>query len=113
MRQTLMLLLSLVITTAALAQHDHGDAKATVTTAVPTALHGQIVKFGDASGYLSLPATPGKHPAIIVIQEWWGLNDWVKQQADRFAKQGYVALAVDLYRGKVANDPDMAHELMR
>jgi len=98
--------------TTAVAQHDHGDSKATVTTAV-IGLHGQNVKFGDASGYLSLPSMPGKHPAIIVIQEWWGLNEWVKQQTDRFAGQGYVALAVDLYRGKVANDQEMAHELMR
>ncbi len=107
-----MLLLSLLITTAALAQHDHGGT-ATVTTSVPVALHGKSVTFGDAMGYLSLPDTPGKHPAIVVIQEWWGVNDWVKQQADRFARQGYVALAVDLYRGKVATDPGLAHELSR
>ena len=70
---------------------------------------------GNASGYLALPAPPstGRKPAIIVIQEWWGLNDWVEQQANRFAGQGYVALAVDLYRGKVAADPEEAHELMR
>jgi carboxymethylenebutenolidase len=68
---------------------------------------------GEASGYLSLPASHGNHPAIIVIQEWWGLNDWVKEQADRFAAKGYVALAPDLYRGKVASDQNTAHELMR
>lgn len=68
---------------------------------------------GEASGYLSLPASHGNHPAIIVIQEWWGLNDWVKEQADRFAAKGYVALAPDLYRGKSASDPNAAHELMR
>jgi carboxymethylenebutenolidase len=55
----------------------------------------------------------GRHPGLIVIHEWWGLNDWVKQQAQQFADQGYVTLAVDLYRGKVATDSDMAHELMR
>ena len=68
---------------------------------------------GGGSGYLSAPRATMKRPAVIVVQEWWGLNDWVKQQADRFAKQGYVALAPDLYRGKVATDPAMAHELMR
>ena len=52
-------------------------------------------------------------PRIIVIHEWWGLNDWVKEQASKLADQGYVALAIDLYRGKVATTPDMAHELMR
>jgi carboxymethylenebutenolidase len=55
----------------------------------------------------------GKHPGLIVIHEWWGLNDWVKQQAQQFADEGYVTLAVDLYRGKVAADSETAHELMR
>ncbi|HKD18311.1 MAG TPA: dienelactone hydrolase family protein [Thermoanaerobaculia bacterium] len=65
------------------------------------------------SGYLAVPEGGGKQPAIVVIHEWWGLNDWVKSKADDFAKQGYVALAVDLYRGKVAQDADTAHQLMR
>ena len=70
-------------------------------------------KSGDetVTGYLALPGSPGRHPAIIVIHEWWGLNDWVKEQAQRFRDQGYVALAVDLYRGKSAADPAQAHEL--
>ena len=68
---------------------------------------------GDGSGYLAVPAGAGKKPAVIVIQEWWGLNDWVRQQADRFAQQGYVALAVDLYRGKVGTTMEEAHELSR
>ena len=55
------------------------------------------------SGYLAAPEGGGKKPAIVVIHEWWGLNDWAKGKADGFAKQGYVALAVDLYRGKVAD----------
>jgi carboxymethylenebutenolidase len=65
------------------------------------------------SGYLVLPDLPGPHPALVVIHEWWGLNDWVKEQTQKFADQGYVALAVDLYRGKVATDADIAHQLMR
>jgi carboxymethylenebutenolidase len=55
----------------------------------------------------------GKHPAIIVIHEWWGLNDWVKEQAADLAAHGYIALAVDLYRGQVATDPDTAHQISR
>lgn len=72
-------------------------------------------KSGDdtVTSYLALPSGGGKHPAIVVIHEWWGLNDWVKEQAQKFAEQGYVALAVDLYRGKVAANPDDAHILMR
>jgi carboxymethylenebutenolidase len=73
------------------------------------------IKSGDEtiSGYLVLPDSEGPHPALVVIHEWWGLNDWVKEQAQKFADQGYVALAVDLYRGKTASDPGTAHELMR
>ena len=67
----------------------------------------------STSGYLVLPQGSGKHPAVIVIHEWWGLNDWVKEQAQKFAAQGYVGLAVDLYRGKAATTPDEAHILMR
>jgi carboxymethylenebutenolidase len=72
-------------------------------------------KSGDetVNGYLALPDGGGKHPAIIVIHEWWGLNDWVKEQAQQFAAKGYVALAVDLYRGQVGTTPDEAHILMR
>jgi carboxymethylenebutenolidase len=65
------------------------------------------------SGYLAAPAGSAKKPALVVIQEWWGLNDFIKAKADGFSRQGYVALAVDLYRGKVTADPDVAHQLMR
>ena len=72
-------------------------------------------KSGDETvqGVLYTPAGKGPFPAIIVIHEWWGLNDWVKDQASKLADQGYEALAIDLYRGKVATTPDMAHEIMR
>ena len=72
-------------------------------------------KSGDETvqGILYTPSGKAPFPAIIVIHEWWGLNDWVKEQASKLADQGYVALAVDLYRGKVATTPDLAHELMR
>jgi carboxymethylenebutenolidase len=65
------------------------------------------------SGFLAIPDGPGPHAAIVVIHEWWGLNDWVKEQAEKIAGLGYVALAVDLYRGKAAADATQAHELMR
>jgi carboxymethylenebutenolidase len=72
-------------------------------------------KSGDETvqAILYTPAGKGSFPAIIVIHEYWGLNDWVKDQAAKLADQGYVALAIDLYRGKVATTPDVAHELMR
>jgi carboxymethylenebutenolidase len=72
-------------------------------------------KSGDETvqGVLYTPEGKGPFPAIVVIHEWWGLNDWVKEQAAKLSDQGYVTLAVDLYRGKVATTPDEAHELMR
>lgn len=81
------------------------------------AAQGKQVTYSSGSekvqGMLYTPSGKGPFPAIIVIHEWWGLNDWVKQQASKLADQGYVALAVDLYRGKVATTPDEAHEIMR
>ncbi|MGH9502537.1 MAG: dienelactone hydrolase family protein [Terriglobales bacterium] len=72
-------------------------------------------KSGDETvqGVLYTPEGKGPFPALVVIHEWWGLNDWVKEQAARLAGEGYVALAIDLYRGKVATTPDEAHEIMR
>jgi carboxymethylenebutenolidase len=72
-------------------------------------------KSGDetVNGILYTPQGKGPFPALVVIHEWWGMNDWVKEQASKLADQGYVALAIDLYRGKVATTPDQAHEIMR
>jgi carboxymethylenebutenolidase len=72
-------------------------------------------KSGDETvqGMLYTPAGKGPFPGIIVIHEWWGLNDWVKEQASKLADEGYEALAIDLYRGRLATTPDMAHALMR
>ncbi|GAC1432261.1 MAG: hypothetical protein NVS1B11_10630 [Terriglobales bacterium] len=72
-------------------------------------------KSGDETvqGILYSPQGKGPFPGIVVIHEWWGLNDWVKEQASKLSDQGYVTLAIDLYRGKVATTPEMAHEVMR
>ncbi len=72
-------------------------------------------KSGDETvkGILFMPEGKRPFPGIVVIHEWWGLNDWVKEQASKLADQGYAALALDLYRGKVATNPDEAHEIMR
>ena len=75
---------------------------------------GKMVEFssngGTASGYLSKPES-GKGPGVIVIQEWWGLVDHIKDVADRFAREGFVALAPDLYHGTIAKSPDEAGKL--
>jgi carboxymethylenebutenolidase len=72
-------------------------------------------KSGDETvrGMLYAPPGKGPFPALVVIHEWWGLNDWVKEQAAKLSDEGYVTLAIDLYRGKVATTPDEAHEIMR
>jgi carboxymethylenebutenolidase len=76
---------------------------------------GEMIEFpsngGSANGYESVPEL-GRGPGIIVIQEWWGLVDHIKDVCDRFAKAGFVALAPDLYHGKTTKSPDQAGKLM-
>ena len=86
-----------------------GTAQSAVTTQTVTYKSGNE----QVSGFLALPGTLGKHPGLVVIHEWWGLTPWVKEEAQKFAALGYVALAVDLYRGKSTSDPMVAHELAR
>ncbi|MBK6663536.1 MAG: dienelactone hydrolase family protein [Thermoflexaceae bacterium] len=76
---------------------------------------GEIVTFpsngGTAQGYLAKPAS-GTGKGVIVFQEWWGLNDNIKGIADRFAAEGFVALAPDMYHGKLTAEPDEAGKLL-
>jgi len=79
-------------------------------------MHTENVTFpvnGDSErGYLAQPDGDGPFPAVVVIQEWWGLDDHIKSLADRFAGEGFVALAPDLYHGQVATEPDDARKLV-
>ncbi|HEX2576013.1 MAG TPA: dienelactone hydrolase family protein [Aquihabitans sp.] len=76
---------------------------------------GQIVKFPSnghgASGYLAVPEG-GSGPGLVVIQEWWGLVPHITDVCDRFAAEGFVALAPDLYQGQTTTEPDEAGKLM-
>jgi len=76
---------------------------------------GETVRFPsngtEGEGYLAKPAS-GSGPGVVVIQEWWGLNDNIKSIADRLAAEGYVALAPDLYHGQTTSEPDEAGKLM-
>lgn len=87
---------------------DGAPAQEVVTREVTYAtLDGQ-----DVSGYLARPARGGETaPGLIVIHEWWGLNDNVRRMTDKLAGQGYQALAVDLYEGRAADSPERAREL--
>lgn len=62
-------------------------------------------------GYLTQPDDGQQYPAVVVIQEWWGLVPHIKEVAERFAAEGYIALAPDLYYGQTANEPDEAQKL--
>jgi carboxymethylenebutenolidase len=67
---------------------------------------------GDtAPGYLAIPDS-GRGPGVIVLQEWWGVDDNVKGYCDRFAAEGFLALAPDLYRGETTQQPDEAQQKM-
>ncbi len=78
---------------------------------------GSMVSFKrpddqQVHGYLASPTQPQGAPAIVVIQEWWGLNDQIRGVADRLARCGYLALVPDLYRGKSTVEEEEAHHLM-
>ncbi len=76
---------------------------------------GDMVTFpsngSEGRGYLAIPEG-GRGPGVVIIQEWWGLNDQIKGVCDRFAREGFVALAPDLYRGELTKEPDEAGKLM-
>jgi carboxymethylenebutenolidase len=78
---------------------------------------GQAINYvssdRQATGYLAIPAQPGPHPALILVHEWNGLNDRVRQVADAFAAEGYVALAADLFQGRTGSSPQENMALVR
>lgn len=82
----------------------------------PPTPHGKAVELTLPGGktstaYVARPKG-APHGGLLVLHEWWGLNDWVKSEADRYATQGYLVLAVDLFGGSVAMTPEEAQRLM-
>jgi carboxymethylenebutenolidase len=75
---------------------------------------GEMIELGTVQGHLARPQGKGPFPTVIVIQEWWGLDAQTKSIADRFAKEGYLAFAPDLYHGELARlgDNDTAMKLV-
>jgi carboxymethylenebutenolidase len=77
---------------------------------------GEMVSYrsngGTSEGYLAIPASGSASPAVIVIQEWWGLVPHIRSVADRFAEAGFVALAPDFYHGETTGEPDEAQRLL-
>src|SRR5262245_13111406 len=111
MMRLLLLLLAVVGALLLAAPAQAADEKAFKVTAKEiTFTSGK----DEVKGYLAMPeGKKGPFPAIVVIQEWWGLNDWIKENARRMAAQGYVCLAPDLYRGKVTDDMKVASALLK
>lgn len=99
--------LALITITSAVGPSAVGDDPKTSTVQFPATANGTDM----LNGFVAEPTTNARHPAVIVIHTWWGLNDWVKQQTQKLAEQGFVALAPDLYDGHVATDPSSALEL--
>lgn len=74
-------------------------------------LDSYVVTTNEEFGFVAKPKNPGSYPGIIMIHEWWGLNDNIKEMAKILAKEGYVVYAVDLYNGEVAQTSERAGEL--
>ncbi|MGF1535820.1 MAG: dienelactone hydrolase family protein [Elainellaceae cyanobacterium] len=101
------------------ALHQADAPKSSPLVAQETMADGEDITYGEIggvplTGYLARPAdAEGPLPGLIVIQEWWGLNDNIRAMARRLADQGYAALAVDLYDDQVAETPDEARTLVQ
>jgi carboxymethylenebutenolidase len=72
----------------------------------------EVNYFENTQGFLAKPSGVGEFPGIVMIHEWWGLNDNIKEMAEKLASHGYVVLAVDLYNGEVATTSDQARQLI-
>ena len=70
-----------------------------------------VAYFNNTKGYYASPKEPGNYPGVVMVHEWWGLNENIKDMARQLAAEGYQVLAVDLYKGEVAETRDRAQEL--
>lgn len=96
---------------------DGATQEPTVSAGAKGLVTGAIVGYGQRgeqalSGFLALPEAEGPLPGIVLIQEWWGLNDHIKDVANRLADEGFAVLAPDLYHGAVTTEPDEARKLV-
>ncbi len=91
----------------------HGDKpKETALTSEKGITTAEIDYFEGARGFLARPSAPGIYPGVVMIHEWWGLNDNVRNEAQKLAREGYVVLAVDLYYQNSAQTPEEARALV-
>ncbi len=87
------------------------------TASVVSGIRTSLVSFRangiDVSGYLAQPAGAGPFPGVIVLHEWWGLDDRIRAVANRLAAEGIIVLAPDLYRGQVISSPDEVRQMLQ
>ena len=111
-----------VIVVAMYITSKNNSDKTSLSNQTPTnsqAMHGDgqnvmghnVNYYNDSFGYFAKPSDSMNYPGVIMIHEWWGLNDNIRNMADSLAAEGYQVLAVDLYDGKVAETPERAREL--
>ena len=118
----LSLAAALITMTVGSQQEPAGKVSAQLTTDSEAAIGIQnrtVSYYGNSSGYLVSPLADNSSnttsqllPAVVMIHEWWGLNENIKDMANELAKQGYVVLAADMYNGQVATIPDQAMQLV-
>jgi carboxymethylenebutenolidase len=99
-------------------EHADDTPEPSPATEGKTPTGGEAVEYGTVdgkpvTGYVAMPQGEGPHPGVILIHEWWGLNDNIRTMADKLAGEGYIALAVDMYGGESADTPDQAKALMQ
>src|SRR5215469_17975436 len=102
----------LTLLAAALLAQAHVHDPPAVSKEPPPKLTGSTIEVAGTMDYVARPKGTPKG-GVLLLHEWWGLTDWVKHMADELAAQGYLALAVDLYKGKVTSDPKEAMALMK
>ncbi len=113
LRRLLSLSLSLaVLGSAAITEPASGAVSRVPESELPSTVH-LSTPDGGTDAFVAWPSGGGSAAAVIVVHEWWGLDAQIEEIARRFARQGYVAIVPDLYHGKVAEDPETAHELVR
>lgn len=104
---------SLAILAAALALAASPRASGAAPDLRPVRADTARVDLGTTTAFVAWPAGEGPAPAVLVVHEWWGLNLQIREVARRLAREGYVAIVPDLYHGRVTDDPERAHEILR
>jgi len=94
-----------------------GDPEGSTSQTSSQEIAGETVTYGELdgqelTGYLAAPLATEGGPGVVLLQEWWGLNEHIKDVARRIAREGYVVLAPDLYHGQSTTEPDEARKLV-